>query len=157
MDLFVAVASCSNCCVTVALLKSHVPTINERIAKSGETRENCSQFVEIMQTRRKNRVNETEAPVKWLQCPGCQAMGGAGSFCVNCEDTGLTYSEECTHATTEARNTARRTWTSRLGLSCETLFKGMKVMMIKGPADRPGALARERTSAWYKRYVGSTR
>jgi hypothetical protein len=99
-----------------------------------------------MQTRRKNCKEKTESPgADWRQCPGCQATGRAGCFCENCEDSGLTYSEECTLTVEGGVEENREPWMSRLGLMwrdgfkrklCETLFRGMKVMIVKGPSDQ---------------------
>jgi hypothetical protein len=95
--------------------------------------------------RKERKKEETEAPAKWLSCAGCHAIGSAGSFCGNCEDTGMIYSEKCDFKRGTPWDSRRRLWMSRVGLMWrdgfkkkeqETLFKGMKVMILKGPADR---------------------
>jgi ribosomal protein L32 len=118
------------------------PPTNE-IAKSDEVTKLLTICRKIDANARKKE--DRSSTLNWLQCPNCDAVGMAGTLCANCGDTGMIHSE--LRATAEGTRWmyGRLPWMSRMGQfwresfkkkTHETLFKGMMVMIGKGPSDR---------------------
>ena len=90
-------------------------------------------------------MNVTDSAGDWRECGQCTAIGLAGNYCPNCEDTGMIFSEPVKTGRPMYEDMPRQRWMSRLGQkwrdsfktkSVETLFEGMEVMILTGKAGK---------------------
>jgi hypothetical protein len=90
-------------------------------------------------------MNQTDSAGDWRECGQCTAIGLAGNYCPNCEDTGMIFSEPVKTGRPMYEDMPRQRWMSRLGQkwrdsfktkSVETLFEGMEVMILTGKAGK---------------------
>ena len=59
----------------------------------GEPRPQCAHNLEKNEMKTYASMNQTDSAGDWRECGQCTAIGLAGNYCPNCEDTGMIFSE----------------------------------------------------------------